>query len=74
MTERKKFNFLKSGLMGSSTMPLGTAGLYGLPQAGHAHVHGEHCNHGHVHDENCSHDHEDAHGHVHDEHCKHGHE
>ncbi len=71
MTERKKFSFLRSGLMGSSTMPLGTAGI-----SGHAHVHGDHCHHdhGHVHDENCKHDHGDSHAHVHDENCKHGHE
>lgn len=70
MTERKKFSFLRSGLMGSSTMPLGTAGVYG-----HTHVHGEHCNHGHVHDENCSHDHQhdESCGHVHDENCGHTH-
>lgn len=68
----KKFSNLKNGLMGSSTMPLGTAsqnyGLFGL-----GHVHGPGCNHGHdhVHGPDCDHDHDD-HGHVHDENCKHG--
>lgn len=64
----KKFNFLKSGLMGSSTMPLGTAGQnYGLFAPSHAHHHhhadGSCCDHDHghdhaehVHDENCNHD------------------
>lgn len=68
----KKFGFLKSGLMGSSTMPLGTGGasfnLFPL-QGHHHHEHaadGSCCGHDHGHDD---HDH----GHVHDENCGHSH-
>lgn len=71
----KKFGFLKSGLMGSSTMPMGTGGaafnLFPVP----GHHHHEHAadgsccghDHGHTHDESCGHDH------VHDENCGHTH-
>lgn len=69
----KKFDWIKRSLMGSSTMPPGTAmQSYGLfnTRGGEGHVHGPHCNHGHDH----SHDHgdggEDA-GHVHGPGCKH---
>ena len=70
----KKFSFLKNGLMGSSTMPLGTAGQnYGLFGLGH--VHGPGCSHGHAHHDGHDHDHVHGpdcdHGHVHDENCKH---
>lgn len=71
----KKFDWIKNSLMGSSTLPQGTAGstLPGL--GGHAsmgHVHGPHCNHGHDHGHDHSHDH--AHGHVHGPGCNHGHD
>lgn len=60
----KKFNFIKSSLMGSSTIMGGILGS----NLGGGHVHGPHCNHGHDH----SHDHHD-HGHVHGSDCNHGH-
>ncbi|MCM2345005.1 MAG: hypothetical protein NDJ24_10645 [Alphaproteobacteria bacterium] len=73
----KKFGFLKSGLMGSSTLPMGTGGaVFNLfPVAGHHHEHAadgsccghDHSHHHHEHDQSCSHDH------VHDENCGHDH-
>lgn len=68
----KKFDWIKRGLMGSSTMPLGTAGQnYGLfnNHGGEGHVHGPNCNHGHDHGHSHAHDH----GHVHGPGCNHGH-
>ena len=35
----KKFGFLKSSLLGSSTMPLGTGGAFSLLTPVHAHTH-----------------------------------
>lgn len=70
MSDRKKFSFLRNGLMGSSTMPFGTGGLTGL-LSGHGHVHaadGSCCDHDHDH----SHDH--GHHHHHDGCCNHDHE
>lgn len=69
----KKFDWIKRGLMGSSTMPPGSGGTpdYGLFGQQGGHVHGPNCNHGHDH----SHDHaHDAHGHVHGPGCNHGHD
>lgn len=70
----KKFDWIKRGLMGSSTMPAGSVrgtdgqnyGLFGLNNGGH--VHGPACNHGH------DHDHGDHHGHVHGPGCNHDHD
>lgn len=70
MSDRKKFSFLRNGLMGSSTMPFGTGGLTGL-LSGHGHVHaadGSCCDHDHDHDHSHSHDH-----HHHDGCCDHNH-
>ncbi|QQG37489.1 MAG: hypothetical protein HYS17_01780 [Micavibrio aeruginosavorus] len=69
----KKFGFLKSGLMGSSTMPMGTGGApFNLfPVAGHRHhehaADGSCC--GHDHDHHHAHDGLCGHDHVHDENC-----
>lgn len=67
----KKFGFLKSGLMGSSTMPLGTGGapVNLFPTHSHHHHH-EHAADGSC----CGHDHHHAEEeHVHDENCGHNH-
>lgn len=58
----KKFSFIKSSLLGSSTLPLGP-----LVSAGHGH------SHGHVHGPDCNHGH-DHHDHVHGPDCNHGHD
>lgn len=66
----KKFGFLKSGLMGSSTMPMGTGGAaLNLFPSTHHHHHHEHAADGSC----CGHDHH-AEEHVHDEHCGHKHD
>lgn len=76
----KKFSFLKSGLMGSSTLPMGSAGatVNLFPVSGHAHEHaadGSCCGHDHGHGHAHHHHHEHGadcdHDHVHDEHCSH---
>jgi hypothetical protein len=65
----KKFDWIKNSLLGSSTMPLGSAGTSGpLPGLDGGHVHGPNCNHDHDH-----HHHHD-HGHVHGPGCNHGHD
>lgn len=74
----KKFGFLKSGLMGSSTMPMGTGGAaFNLfPAHHHHHEHaadGSCCGHDHAHDHHHEHSAECGHDHVHDEHCGHNH-
>lgn len=75
----KKFGFLKAGLMGSSTLPMGTGGAsFNLfPVAGHHHhehaADGSCCGHDHAHDHHHQHGADGAHDHVHDEHCGHKH-
>ena len=71
----KKFGFLKSGLMGSSTLPMGAAGapINLFPVMGHHHhehaADGSCCGHDHGH----HHHHDGSDDHVHDEHCGHKH-
>jgi hypothetical protein len=67
----KKFDWMKRGLMGSTTLPLGTAGasLLSMP-----HVHaadGSCCGHDHSHDND---DHGHHHGHQHGPDCNHDHD
>jgi len=71
-----KFKFLKSGLMGSSTMPLGTGGAFSLLTPVHTHEHtadGSCCGHDHGHNHHHEHGADSDHDHVHDEHCGHNH-
>ena len=56
----KKFNFIKSSLMGSSTLPAGQA--YGLFAPSHS---GHHHHHHHADGSCCDHDH--SHDHAHDD-------
>lgn len=73
----KKLDWIKRGLMGSSTMPLGSAGTtpdYGLFGQQGGHVHGPNCNHGHDHAHDHAHDHSGHHGHVHGPGCSHSHD
>lgn len=75
----KKFGFLKSGLMGSSTLPMGTgsamSGAAFNPFPAHHHHHaadGSCCGHDHARDHH-HHDADCGHDHAHDEHCGHKH-
>ena len=66
----KKTNFLKSGLMGSSTMPM-APGLFTSDHAHHHHHHadGSCCDHDHNHDHGHGHNHDHGHHHHHDGEC-----
>ncbi|MFN3826202.1 MAG: hypothetical protein ACK4NR_01105 [Micavibrio sp.] len=75
----KKFGFLRSGLMGSSTLPMGTGGGAINLFPTHSHHHHEHaadgscCGHDHHHDHHHEHGPDCDHDHVHDENCGHDH-